>query len=216
MKELNSYVDVKVLPIDARSQFPPVELHVIRKPSGNIATVLFGSKSRNTIRDQYYRDPHVLDKHLPILYTATSKVGDTQGEFLVAQEAIEARSDSLKYVEWEDGDAPGKPAQTSPEGARPEPPRNPLADIYLVEKIMGGDPFILATLLGPTVQSDVVRPLPRADRLVKDVIRSPTEQVWITDDGWVAYGMQDLKCDSDNLKDYQHQIFVRGPPKPAS
>jgi hypothetical protein len=106
--------------------------------------LLPGSKSRNTIRDQYYRDPNVLERHLPILYTAIT-VGDIQGEFLVAQTAIEERPDSLKYVEWEDGDAP------------------PLADIYLVEKIMGGDAFILATLLGSNVQSDVVRPLPRAE-----------------------------------------------------
>lgn len=109
------------------------------------SSLLPGSKSRNTIRDQYYRDPKVKENKLPVLYTATSTVGDTRGEFLIVQKAIEERPDSLKYVEWEDGDAP------------------PLADIYLVEKIMGGDPFILATILGSSIESDVVRALPRTE-----------------------------------------------------
>ncbi|KAJ7886207.1 hypothetical protein B0H14DRAFT_3856707, partial [Mycena olivaceomarginata] len=158
-----------------------------------------GSKSRNTIRDQYYRDPKVKENKLPVLYTATSTVGDTQGEFLVVQKAIEERPDSLKYVEWEDGAAP------------------PLADIYLVEKIMGGDPFILATILVSSIESDVVRALPRTELLVQEVICALiTEQPCIADDDWTADDMQDLRCNSVHLHNYQHQIFVKQPHGSAS
>jgi hypothetical protein len=60
---------------------------------------------------------------------------------VVARQAIENRRDSRRYIEWKTGAAPS-------------------TDIYLVEK-MTGDPFILATLLGPDVNSDVVKLLPR-------------------------------------------------------
>ncbi|KAJ7367504.1 hypothetical protein DFH08DRAFT_828673 [Mycena albidolilacea] len=195
MKELNSYVELKLISVEGgRSQFP-LELQVVRKPSGNIVTIMLGSKSRAILQDHYYRDPKVKEDKLPILYTTTT-VGDTRDEFVVAQQAIAARPDSLKYVQWKNGAAPS-------------------TDIYLIEKTAGGDPFILATLLGNSIEFDVVKTLPRADRLIKDVICPPTEQPWITDDGWTAYGMQDLKCDSVHLSDYNHQIFVQGPPEAA-
>jgi hypothetical protein len=60
---------------------------------------------------------------------------------VVAQQAIQNRPDSRRYVEWKHGEAPS-------------------ADIYLVENSTG-DPFILATLLGPDIMSDVVKSLPR-------------------------------------------------------
>jgi hypothetical protein len=78
---------------------------------------------------------------LPILYTLSShrESGDT---FVVATQFIDMRSDSRKYARWD-----GTGNSTPP-------------DIYVVEKI-GSDAFILATLLGKDVESDVIVPLPR-------------------------------------------------------
>jgi len=191
INELNMYVETKLDSIQGeRPQTPSLQLQVIRKPSGTIITVLLGSRSRNDIRTHYFGDVEHENK-LPILYTASSH-SDTQGEFVVARQAIENRRDSRRYVEWKTGAAPS-------------------TDIYLVEK-MTGDPFILATLLGPDVNSDVVKLLPRDGLAVKDAICPPTEHPWITEDGWIAYGIHHLRCDSAQLRDYNHQIFVPGPP----
>jgi hypothetical protein len=147
---------------------------------------------------------------LPVLYTATT-VGATRGGFVVAQQAIASRLDSRKYVEWKGGAAPS-------------------TDIYLFEK-RGGDPFILASLLGRSTESDVVILLARDEyvrlhsrctstdfllfrQAVKDVICPPTQEPWITDDGWIEFEMEGLRCNSAHLLDYNHQIFVPGPPSP--
>ncbi|KAF7331058.1 hypothetical protein MVEN_02446100 [Mycena venus] len=178
INELNTYVDAQLDSIQGgRPPTPPIQLQVVRKPSGTIVTVLLGSKTRTDIRTHYFGDVEHESK-LPVLYTASSH-SDTQGEFVVAQQAIRNRPDS---------------------------------HIYLVENSTG-DPFILATLLGPDIMSDVVKSLPRDPGMaVKDAICPPTEHPWITEDGWKAYGMHQLQCNSRRLQDYSHQIFVPGPP----
>ncbi|KAJ7235312.1 hypothetical protein B0H12DRAFT_149524 [Mycena haematopus] len=192
MKELDLYVNSKV---DSLKVVPGshANIQVIRKPSRVIVAVLIGSKTCDAIRKHYYPDPKVNNAKLPILYTATKTVGEITGEFLVAHQAISSRPDSRKFIQWEHGAAPS-------------------TDIYLVEKPAGDVPFILATLLGSTVESDVLKTLPRADRLIKDVICPPTEHPWIAEDGWVAYNMHELQSDSNQFKNYSHQIFVKGPP----
>ncbi|KAJ6473185.1 hypothetical protein C8R45DRAFT_408601 [Mycena sanguinolenta] len=198
LRELNSYIQSQItsLEVDVVSS-SPANIQIIRKPSGAIVAILFGSKSRDAIRKYYYRDPKVKDGKLPILYTVTKTVGEITSEFLVARQAITSRPDSLKYEPWESGDAPS-------------------TNIYLVEKPAGADTFILATLLGSNVQSDVLKTLPRADRLIQDVIRLPNEHPWIAEDGWINWGMSDLRCDSGHFTNYGHQIFVKGPPAPVS
>ncbi|KAF7331071.1 hypothetical protein MVEN_02447400 [Mycena venus] len=193
VNELKLYVDSKLDGIaGGREQFNAPKLQVLRRPSGSIIRVLLGSRTRDTIRMEY--SPKVEQEgKLPILYTA-STVGATRGEFVVAQQAIARRPDSRKYVEWK-------------RGAAPSP------DIYLFEK-RGGDPFILASLLGRSADSDVVISLARDEQAVKDVICPPTKEPWITDDGWIEFEMEGLRCNSPRLLDYNHQIFVPGPPSP--
>ncbi|KAJ7794437.1 hypothetical protein B0H13DRAFT_2171329 [Mycena leptocephala] len=193
INELNSYVGSKLDDIaGGRQQFDSPRLQVLRRPSGSIISVLLGSRTRDTIRMEY--NPKVEQEgKLPVLYTATT-VGATRGGFVVAQQAIASRLDSRKYVEWKRGAAPS-------------------TDIYLFEK-RGGDPFILASLLGRSTESDVVILLARDEQAVKDVICPPTQEPWITDDGWIEFEMEGLRCNSAHLLDYNHQIFVPGPPSP--
>ncbi|KAJ6544254.1 hypothetical protein B0H19DRAFT_1380552 [Mycena capillaripes] len=188
MTTLNSYLDARLHSL--QQSYTPLELQVIRKPSGSIVTVLIGSNSRSDIQTAYCPEVAQMGK-LPILYT-TRAHRHSQREFVVAQQAILARPDSRKYVVWRHGVAPS-------------------TDIYLVEK-MGEDPFILATLLGADIRSDVVIPLPRDGMAVKNAICQSSEDPWITEDGWVAYNMHDLRCNSSRLLDYNHQIFIPGPP----
>ncbi|KAF7331072.1 hypothetical protein MVEN_02447500 [Mycena venus] len=191
INELNMYVDIKLDSIQwGRPRAPSLQLQFIRKLSGTIITVLHGSRSRDDIRRHYFGDVEHENK-LPILYTARS-LGDTQGEFVGPQYAIQHRPDSRRYVEWKHGEAPS-------------------TDIYLVEK-MAGNPFILVTLLGSDVNSDLVKLLPRDGLAVKHAICPSTEDPWITEDGWEHFGMHHLRCNSPRLQDYSHQIFLPGPP----
>ncbi|KAF8173844.1 hypothetical protein K438DRAFT_1771997 [Mycena galopus ATCC 62051] len=202
MQKLKAYVTAQIARLEVLPSRIPLQIQVIKKPSGSIVTVLLGSESLTTIRRHYYCDPQlevrerIREDKLPILYTATTTVGQTQGQSLWAQQAIHDRPDSRKYVEWREG-------------------ANPLTELYLVENPTGGDPFILATLLGATKESDVVKALPRDDRLVKHVICPTDEHPWIADDGWIAWGMDTLQCNDPELHKYNHQIFVRGPHPPV-
>ncbi|KAJ6615508.1 hypothetical protein B0H10DRAFT_2040806 [Mycena sp. CBHHK59/15] len=190
IQALQKYIDNKVDRAEW-AHFQPLELQVLRKTSGSIITILLGSKRPDHIQSVYCPEIDQM-RMLPILYTSKEHKDTPPGEFVVARKALEARRDSRKYVQWKTG---------------PPPP-----DIYLVEK-QGDDPFILATLLGTDVTSDVIMPLSRDSSTVKDAIRKPSEAPWITDDGWVAYNMTKLKCNSRRLIDYNHQVFVPGRPE---
>ncbi|KAJ6454293.1 hypothetical protein C8R47DRAFT_1083141 [Mycena vitilis] len=167
---------------------PPFELQVIRKTSGSIITILLGSNSPSDIQSMYY--PGINEElRLPKLYTATAH-NLSQDGFVVAQQAIQARLDSRKYIVW-NGVAPS-------------------TDIYLVEP-PAPEYFILATFLGDNLKADVVKPFMRS-RHIKDVL-CENEAPWIAQDGWVAYRMHELKCNAPELRPYHHQIFIPKAPQ---
>ncbi|KAJ7683572.1 hypothetical protein B0H17DRAFT_1205080 [Mycena rosella] len=140
MAVVNQYIDAKLNSIQPERTFPPLDLQVIRKPSGSIVAILIGSKSHNDIQSTYCPEIEQMGK-LPVLYTSQTHSDYGPSEFVVAQPAIQKRPDSRKYVVWNQGPAPS-------------------TDIYIVEK-MGDDAFILATLLGREIDSDIVLTLPR-------------------------------------------------------
>ncbi|KAJ7250412.1 hypothetical protein C8J57DRAFT_684102 [Mycena rebaudengoi] len=184
---LQEYLDSKI----QSHKFPPLKLQAIRKPSGNIVTVMRGNNTCDDIHSAYCPDVKKLNE-LPVLYTRSSH-SESPDTFVVATQAIDDRPDSIKYVYW-DGT-----------GNSTRPP-----DIYFVEKI-GSDAFILATLLGKDIESDVIVPLPQCSSAVKDAIQQPHGTTWITDDGWVKYQMDGLTCKDPRFRPYNHQIFVPGP-----
>ncbi|KAF7354643.1 hypothetical protein MSAN_01377900 [Mycena sanguinolenta] len=190
MNELDSYVDAE-LQRNSIEADPSVRanIQVIRKPSGIILAVLFGPKTCYAIQTHYH--PSAGDSYglLPILFTTPISVGQalTTNEFLVARQAIASRGDSYKYAKWD-----GEPSAPT--------------DIYLVEKPAGDNAFMLATILGPKLELDVVKTLPRTDRLIKDELSY--KDPWLAESGWLNYGMQDMKCNKDDFNDYGHQIFV--------
>ncbi|KAJ7124529.1 hypothetical protein C8R44DRAFT_149079 [Mycena epipterygia] len=206
MGVLDVYIKAKLDSIQPEGhQFPPLQLRIIRKPSGSIVSILFGSRSRDEIQSIYCPEIVQLEK-LPILYMSKTHCNcradehenecqTCRREFLVAKKPLRKRVDSRKYVVW--NNEPG------------------FEDIYLVEK-MGDDPFILVTLLGPDgISSDVTIPLQRDSRAVKDAICPPSVSPWIAEDGWADFGMKSLQCNSRYLLNYNHQIFVPGPPPPG-
>ncbi|KAJ7499838.1 hypothetical protein FB451DRAFT_1206773 [Mycena latifolia] len=194
MAVVNEHLDAKLDSIQSEHSFVPLDLQVIRKPSGSIVAILIGSKSHYDIHAAYCPEIKQMGK-LPVLYTSKTHNDYRPGEFVVAQPAIQKRPDSRKYVMWKDGPAPS-------------------TDIYLVEK-MADDTFILATLLGREIESDVVLTLPRDGSAIRNILCPPSEPPWIAEEGWVKYKMHQLRCNSSRLLDYQHQIFVPGRPEPA-
>ncbi|KAJ6473183.1 hypothetical protein C8R45DRAFT_408518 [Mycena sanguinolenta] len=188
MEELDKYIDsefkTRSLKVDPSSR---ANIRVIRKPSGIILAILFGPQTCYTIQTHYHPNAGDSEGLLPILFITSKSVGEVTGEFLVAQQAIADRGDSRKYARWDN-----------------EPPAP--TDIYLVEKPAGDNAFMLATILGSKLESDIVKTLPRNDRLIKDMLSY--KDFWLADSGWLNYGMQDMRCDEDGFKNYGHQIFV--------
>ncbi|KAJ7174457.1 hypothetical protein C8R46DRAFT_90401 [Mycena filopes] len=198
--ESDRYIESRLVTMEAqRRPFRPVTLQLVRKASGSgsIVMIVVGPRSKAEIHTLYSRDIKKLDK-LPKLYTATDH-SQSHNEFVVAQQAIQSRPDSRRYVIWENGSDPAP------------------SELYLVEKL-GDEPFILATLLGSDVNSDIVKTLPRNGLPVKAEIckAAQPEDSWITEEGWIAYNMDQLETTSPYLRNYHHQIFVPGPPTAAS
>ncbi|KAJ7874492.1 hypothetical protein B0H14DRAFT_2569177 [Mycena olivaceomarginata] len=176
-----------------------IPVHVVRKPSGDIITMIPGRLDSPTQVFEYYC-PKLIDgsdfsasNKLPTLYKPAKHCDATyRDQFVAAMQYLARRPNTMKLVPWtEGGGALGG------------------SDIYLAE-IFRQKIFILATVLGPNEQLEVIVPFTwtHSDATVKKAIEQTCEG-WSSEANWRECEAQyNIKCTS--LCRYQHQLLVPG------